>query len=132
MKTIKDEPWILRWVKAPFRLHDFDLENVQCINQGSLDKDVTGNPHALLYFVALCRNCGTPVQVSRGTFLAGDLTWRQRWFCKYDPAAYKLHLEHIHEKASETVAMSSDDYKDLNEWLESVTDKRGKKPHEKP
>lgn len=127
----KSESWLIRLIKAPFRLHDFDLENVQCINEGSLDKEVTLNPQGILYFVAFCNNCGAPVQVSRGTFIAKGLPWRKRWFCRHDSTAYKLHLEHVRERMAELTQMTVDDYKRVEEQL-NYTDKRVKNPHEKP
>lgn len=116
-KQIKDEPFIIRLIKAPFRLHDFDLENVECINQGSVDKDVTGEPHVLLYFAAFCRNCGQPVQVSRETFIDREISFRKRWFCFHQKAAFQVHLEQVKEKAAEMVAMRPEDYEQFNHDL---------------
>ena len=134
---MKKENWIARWLKAPFRFHDFDLENVQCINQGSLDKDVTGNPHALLYFFAFCKHCGKPVQVSRQTYIDDEpFTWWQRWFCVRDPGAYKIYAEQARERRDELTPMDTDAYKMMDEWLEShmltSADKRAKNLDEKP
>ncbi len=116
-KMIKDENFFWRWIKAPFRFHDFDLENVQCINQGQLDKDVTGEPQILLYFVAFCKNCGAHVQVNRETYVVGEPPLYKRWFCVHNPAKYKLHLEQAQERAAEVMAMTPEQYQELDALL---------------
>ncbi len=116
-KMIKDENFFWRWIKAPFRFHDFDLENVQCINQGQLDKDVTGEPQILLYFVAFCKNCGAHVQVNRETYVVGEPPLYKRWFCVHNPAKYKLHLEQAQERAAEMMKMTSEQYQELDAFL---------------
>lgn len=116
---MKNEHWIIRILKTPFRLHDFDLLNPSCINQGSLDKDVTGEPHALLYFVVFCKNCGKHVQVNHETYILGKLPLRKRLFCHHRPEAYYQHLEKAQEREAEMASMTFDDYQLINKWFES-------------
>ncbi len=114
----KPEPWLIRLLKAPFRFHDYDLENPRCINNESLDKDVTGEPRVLLYFVAFCKNCGKPIQVNRESYLV-PIPWHKRWFCFHKPKAYKLHQEQALEREAEMMSMGMEDYQQFDRLLDT-------------
>lgn len=108
---------------APFRVHEFDLDNIVMLNQGSLDKDVTQEPRVMLYFVALCKHCGRPHQVSRETYIDPESIglW-DKWFCVRDPVVFKHWKEQLKERAGELQEMTAEDY--INLTHNSDTDKR--------
>lgn len=138
---------------AFFRSHDFDYENAQCINQSSLDKDVTGEVRILLYFVVFCKHCGKALQIDRESY--GKPSPWQRWFCVHNSKAAKIQFDNIRERAAEIMRMTPEEYSWLNKALENeldirslndaakfkiqqaldlrliYTDKRDKKPHQK-
>ncbi len=107
---------------AFFRNHDFDYENAQCINQSSLDKDVTGEVKILLYFVVFCKHCGKALQTDRETYAKPSL-W-QRWFCVHNSKAAKIQLDNVRARAAEIMRMTPDEYSWLNKALENELDIR--------
>ncbi len=126
----KPEPWLIRLLKAPFRFHDFDLENPRCINSESLDKDVTGEPKVLLYFVAFCKNCGKSIQVNRDCYIV-PIPWYKRWFCFHKPKAYKLYQERALEREAEMMSMSNEQYQLFDRWMDGESIQAAPEDHKK-
>lgn len=123
--------YLFNLLLAPFRFHDFDLDNVIVMNTGPIDKDVTNEPRVLLYFVALCKHCGQPIQVSRSTYIDPEsITRWDKWICIRHKAVFEHWKEQVTERKAELRAMNPTDYA-LDNETRFVPTKQDSKPDER-